>query len=317
MRKYVIRRLLMSIPTLIFVTVGLFLLLRLIPGDAAAATLLRFNQQATASEIAALRAELGLDQPMWQQYWNWIAGFFTGDLGTSLVTKRPVVDELKGRLVVTCELALLAIMLSFLISIPVGILSALRKDTIFDYLGRSLAIGALSVPTFWTATLVVVFPALWFQWSPPVSYSPLVDNPLANLQQFLPPAMLTAIALAAPQMRLMRSSLLDVINEDYIRTARAKGLSTYIVVIRHAIKNGMIPVLTIVGLQLSVAIGGTVIMEQIFGLPGLGSYLLAAINQRDYPVIQSINLLFASVIIFINICVDLGYAFLDPRIRYE
>lgn len=317
MRTYLIRRVSLLVPTIIAITIVLFGLLRLVPGDAATATLSRFDQTASTEDIAALRDQLGLSDPLWRQYVDWVAGLAQGDFGSSLVTRRPISEELSGRVAVTIELSLLAAVLSCAIGLPFGVLSAIYRDKWLDVIIRTVAIAGLSIPGFWIATMIIVFGSLWFGWAPPVQYVSIGEDFVLNMKQFLVPASITAIALAAPQMRVMRSSMLDVLGEDYIRTASAKGLSGRSVVISHAMKNAMIPVLTVIGIQVALVVGGTVIMEQIFGLPGLGSYLLSSISQRDYPAVQTVNLFFALFVLMVNIIVDISYGALDPRVRYS
>jgi peptide/nickel transport system permease protein len=234
----------------------------------------------------------------------------------SFWTKEPVLDEILRRLPVSLELAVLAMFFGLLIALPAGILSAIRQDTWLDYLFRSAAVGGLSIPGFWMATVVIVSASIWWQWVPPMRYTPLARDPVKNLSQLLLPAIILGLALSAGVMRMTRSMVLEVLREDYVRTAWAKGLSEPPVIIRHVLKNAMIPVVTVVGLQLSALIGGTVIMESIFVLPGMGKFLLDAITWRDYPVIQGINLFLATGVIVLNLAIDLVYGFLDPRIRY-
>ena len=239
-----------------------------------------------------------------------------GDLGVSFWTREPVLDEILRRLPVSIELAVLAMFFGLLIAVPTGIFSAVRQDTWLDYLFRTGAIGGLSVPGFWMATVVIVAASIWWQWVPPMRYTPFARDPVKNLSQLLLPAIILGLALSASVMRMTRSMVLEVLREDYVRTAWAKGLPESLVIFRHVLKNAMIPVVTVMGLQLSALLGGTVIMESIFVIPGMGKFLLDAITWRDYPVIQGINLFLATAVIVLNLMIDVVYGFLDPRIRF-
>jgi peptide/nickel transport system permease protein len=239
-----------------------------------------------------------------------------GDLGESLWTRRPVVEELRARLPVTGALALYATVIALLIAVPVGVLSAARQDTLRDYVARSAAILGLSVPGFWLATLVIVMPAIWWGWRPVTGYTEFGRDPVGHVLQMLLPALVLGIAAAAALMRLTRGMLLEVLRQDYVRTAWAKGLAERTIVVKHALRNAVIPVVTLLGTQLPQILGGTVVIETIFGLPGMSRFLFDAINQRDYPVIQGVNLLIVTVVVIVNLAVDALYAALDPRIRY-
>ena len=314
MRQYVLKRLLLIVPTLLLVSAIVFSLTRLIPGDV---VVLMFEEKAYAKDLDALRAKLGLDKPLYVQYVTWLAKVVQGDLGESLWTKRPVLEEMVRRLPVSAELGALAIVVALLLALPIGVLSAIRQDTVQDYSARSLAIIGLSVPAFWKATLVIVLPSIWFGWAPPLQFTPYAQNPWQHLSQFIAPAIILGIASGASIMRLTRALMLEVLRQDYIRTAWSKGLRERRVVLKHAFKNAIIPVVTIVGIQIGQIASGTVIMETIFGLPGMGRFLVDAIYQRDYPVVQGVNLLIASIIVCVNLLVDMTYAYLDPRIRYQ
>ena len=313
MRKYVLRRLLVAIPSLLIASLIVFSLPRLIPGDVVQ---LMLEEKAYGKDLEDLRAKLGLNQPIYIQYFEWVGRVLRGDLGESLWTKRPVLAELARRVPISLELGLLALVFAVIMATPVGIIAAIRQDTVGDYAARSMAILGLSVPGFWIATLVVLLPAIWWGWSPPIQFTELSKDPLAHFAQFLLPAAILALASAAGLMRLTRAMLLDVLRQDYVRTAWAKGLRERVVVLKHSLKNALISVVTVLGLQVSAILGGTVIFEQIFGLPGMGRFLFDAINQRDYPVIQGVNLLIVSVVVLMNLIVDATYALLDPRIRY-
>jgi peptide/nickel transport system permease protein len=300
-------------PTMLLVTLLVFSIIRLLPGDIVT---LMLSEQGYAADKAQLERMLGLDQPFYRQYLTYIGRALQGDLGVSFWTKEPVLEEIMRRLPVSLELAVLAMLFGLVLALPAGIFSAIRQDTWLDYLFRSGAIGGLSIPGFWMATIVIVAASIWWQWVPPMRYTPFMRDPVKNLSQLLLPAFILGLALSASVMRMTRSMVLEVLREDYVRTAWAKGLSETVVVTRHVLKNAMIPVVTVLGLQLSTLIGGTVIMETIFVLPGMGKFLLDAIAWRDYPVIQGINLFLATGVIVVNLAVDLVYGFLDPRIRY-
>jgi peptide/nickel transport system permease protein len=291
-----------------------FCIVRLLPGDVVA---IMIAEQGYAEDEAELRRTLGLDKPLIVQYVVYLKNVLKGDLGKSLWSGKPVMEELARRLPTTLRLGLMALMWTVLMGVPIGVISALYQDRWSDYLLRSLAIGGLSVPGFWIATLVLVFGAIWFRWVPPMDYVPFSEDPIKSLSQLVVPSFILSIGLSAGIMRMTRTMMLEVMKEDYIRTARAKGLSGWVVIIRHALKNALIPVLSIMGIQIAMLIGGTVIMESIFVLPGMGKYLIDAISWRDYPAIQGINLFICSWIISINLLVDLLYGWIDPRIRYR
>jgi len=264
-----------------------------------------------------LRHELGLDVPIHIQYGRWIGSVFRGSLGVSLWTDTPVIEEITGRIPVSLELGILAIALGLVIAIPIGLYSAIRQDTVGDYIARSFAIFCIAVPTFWLGTMVTVYPSIWWGWSPPVEYIPFGQDPLGNLAQFVVPGVLMGMVLSGTTMRMTRTMMLEVLRQDYIRTAWAKGLKERVVIMRHALKNAVIPVVTIVGLLFPVVVGGTVILEQIFCLPGMGLLMLEALSKRDYPIISGINVVLAGFVLTVNLAVDLTYAYLDPRIQYK
>ena len=313
MRKYVLRRLLVAIPSLVIASFIVFSLPRLIPGDVVQ---LMLEERAYGKDLEDLRAKLGLDRPIYVQYFEWLGSVVRGHLGESLWTKRPVIEELTRRLPVSLKLGSLALVFSVSIALPIGILAAVRQDSLADYLARSLAILGLSIPGFWLATLVVTLPAIWWNWSPPIQFTEFSTDPWAHVAQFILPAFILGIASSAAMMRLTRAALLEVLRQDYVRTAWAKGARERSVVLKHGLKNALIPVVTVLGNQVAQILGGTVIFELIFGLPGMSRFLFEAINQRDYPVIQGVNLLIVSAIVLMNLLVDACYAFLDPRIRY-
>ena len=310
--KYFLKRLLVAIPSLLIATVIVFSLVRLIPGDV---VVLMMEENQYADDIEAMRAKLGLNRPIYLQYFQWVGHALRGDLGDSLYTRRPVVSELLARVPVSLELGAVAIFFAIVLGIPVGILSAVRQDTARDYAARGGAILGLSVPGFWLGTLVVVLPAIYFKWSPSIQFTKLADNPWGHVTQFILPGLLLGIASAASIMRLTRTQLLEVLRQDYVRTAWSKGLGERIVVLKHSLKNALIPVVTVLGIQIAQVLSGTVIFESIFGLPGMGRFLFDAITERDYPVIQGINLVVVTTVVAVNLLVDVVYAYLDPRIR--
>ena len=316
MRTYITRRVLHGLLVLWLVSLVIFSLVRILPGDA---VIMQLDQAAAPTPEALTRArqELGLERPFLAQYRTWISGVVHGDLGRSLITRRPVTQELLRRINLTSHLAVMSVIVALLIALPVGVLSAVKQDTLSDYVGRLLAILGLSLPDFWLATVVITFLAIWFQWIPPIGFAPLWVDPVRCLSQLLIPAVIIGARLAAVSMRMTRSSMLEVLRQDYIRTARAKGARERAVVVRHALKNALIPVVTVVGQQFSVLLGGTVIVEFIFLQPGVGSLILDAVLLRDYTLIQGAVLFFATVIVVTNLLVDLSYAWLDPRIRYR
>ena len=318
MRAYVIRRLLLVVPTLLILSMIVFLLVRFIPGDVI--DVMQQEMAFTSGEIdrEGLERALGLDQPIHVQYGRWIGDIvFHGSLGQSLLGRFSVNEKIAGRLPVTIQLGVTALVIGLLIALPVGIYSAIRQDTVSDYLGRTVAIIGLATPNFWLALMVMLYPAIWWGWSPPMRLIRFSDDPLGNLGMFLIPSVILGTAMAAATMRLTRTMMLEVLRQDYIRTAWSKGLKEKAVVLRHAVKNAIIPVVTLVGLQLPILVGGSVIMENIFNLPGLGRLMLNALEDRDYPVVSGINLLFGTIVVVGNLLIDLAYAFLDPRIRYE
>ena len=315
MRRYVLRRVALAVPTLGLVSVIVFSLMRFMPGDV---VLRMVEGQAYAPTVEALRRELGLDRPAYLQYADWMGGIvLRGDFGTSYWTRQPILEEFVRRFPVTLELALLTILVSVALGVLVGVVSAVRQDTVSDYIGRVLAILALSVPYFGLAVLVVVLPAIYFKWTPVWTYVPFSTDPLENLKILIVPATVFGVTRAGPIMRITRSALLDVLRQDYIRTAWSKGLPEQVIVLRHALKNALIPVISLVGLQMPLYIGGSVIIEAIFRLPGVGLFFFEALTRLDYPVVQSVNLIFAAMVVALNMAIDLTYAFLDPRIRYR
>ena len=320
MSAYIIRRLLLIVPTLFILSILVFLSVRFIPGDIV--DLIEASMEYMGSGIGMERESiermLGIDVPVWVQYGRWIGGIFLhGTLGKSLMYGYPVEEKMVGRLPVTIQLGVMAIVIGLLIALPVGIYSAIRQDTAADYLGRSIAIIGLAMPNFWLALMVMLFPAIWWGWSPPVLWVPFTEDPLGNLAVLLIPSLILGTAMAAATMRMTRTMMLEVLRQDYIRTAWSKGLKERVVIMRHAVKNALIPVVTLIGLQLPILVGGAVIMENIFNLPGLGRLMVNALSDRDYPVVSGVNLVFATGVMGINLLIDLIYPYLDPRVRYE
>ena len=320
MRGYIIRRLLLVIPTLLILTILVFLSVRFIPGDAIDVIAGRMEGYLGGGDIdrEAVERMLGLDAPVYVQYGRWLGGIFLhGSLGESLMGGWAVEETIIGRLPVTIELGVMAIVIGLVIALPVGIYSAIRRDTAADFLGRSVAIIGLATPNFWLGIMVMIYPAIWWGWSPPIELISFTKDPLGNLAGFIIPSLILGTASAAATMRMTRAMMLEVLRQDYIRTAWSKGLKEPAVVIRHAVKNALIPVVSLIGLQLPILVGGAVIMENIFNLPGLGRLLLIALNNRDYPVVSGVNLVFAMGVVGINLLIDLVYAVLDPRVRYD
>ncbi|MBW2092611.1 MAG: ABC transporter permease [Deltaproteobacteria bacterium] len=318
MREYFFRRLIILFPTIIFATLIVFFLIRLTPGHIIDLMITQHDVAAEGVTREKIEAALGLDVPIYIQYFRWVKNIFIhGDLGNSLWRETSVREEVLQRLPVTFELGLMSLIIALLLAFPIGIYSAVRQDTVGDYVGRTIAILGIAVPTFVSGTVIMVVPAIYWGWQPPVEYVPFRENPIENLKIFLIPSIILGMALSAVTMRMTRTMMLEVLRQDYVRTAWAKGLREFRVVWRHALKNALIPVITLIGLQLPVLIGGTVIIESIFVLPGMGLLMLEAINQRDYPIITGLMLFIGLVILIINLIVDLSYGFLDPKVRYR
>ena len=314
MRAYVARRLLLGALTLVLISVGVFWLLRLGPGDIAEIAL---GQGASQEQVDAMRQHLGLKEPIHTQYLRWIKQVFSGDLGESAISGTPVTSELTSRLPITAELLIITMLVTMAIGIPAGIISALYRNSVTDYVVRVAATMGLSVPVFWVATLVLDLPNRWWGYSPSLIHTiGFFEDPWGNLRQFVPPAMIMGAAASSGIMRLTRSTLLEVLRQDYIRTARSKGLRERAVVWRHALRNALVPVVTVLGLQIAALLGGAVIIEQIFNLRGLGNYIYQSIFIKDYAVVQTMALYIALVVVLANLTVDILYAWLNPRIRY-
>ncbi len=320
MRAYIIRRLLLIIPTLLIAGGIIFFAIRLIPGNVIDLMLAQRGGTSVISEAeerAIIEKRLGLDVPIHVQFGRWLNGIILhGDLGTCLWKGTPVTREILPRIPITLELGLFGLLIALVISFPIGVYSAIRQDSAGDYAGRSFAIACIALPDFWLGTLVVVFPSIWFNWSPSVLYIPFTEDPVGILQHFIILGAILGMSLSGVTMRMIRTMMLEVLRQDYIRTAWSKGLKENVVILRHALKNALIPVVTIFGLQMPVLISGTVILEQIFALPGMGRLLIESALLRDYTVVSGVILFIAVAVLFINLIIDLIYGFLDPRIHY-
>ncbi len=316
MHRYILRRLLLMLPTFLGVAMLVFLLMRVIPGDIVE---LRFaeGQFFNKDLVAKERARLGLDRPVWRQFIDWVWGIVRLDFGLSMWSGQPIAHEIAIRLQLSLQLAVMATVVAVFLAIPLGTLAALKQDTWVDYTIRIFSIAGLATPSFWLGMLMFLVFLIVFKWIPPMVFVPLWQNPLANLSQMLWPALAVGYRYSAVSTRMTRSAMLEVLREDYIRTARAKGLWQRLVVRRHALKNAVLPVLTVIGLEFAFLMGGLVVTEQVFNLNGLGLLFVQSVARRDYTLVQALVLLVACVYIMVNFCVDLLYAWLDPRIRYQ
>ena len=318
---YIIRRLLLFIPTILIVTIIIFMLMWIVPGDTAMLILTGTDPseggRVDLADITRLRAKLGLDRPVHIQYGDWIWHMVRGDLGESLWYQTPVMDELGARFITTMQLAVMGMGIAFLVAVPLGILSAVKQDTGLDYVSRIFALLGIAMPTFLIAIVVTYVLAYVFDWLPPLDYATLWEDPLTNLQQMIFPALAIAFHDLAFTARVTRSSMLEVMRDDYVRTARSKGLNEFRVIGRHALKNAILPIITISGYQFGRLLGGVIIVEIIFLVPGVGTMLIDAIIHRDFVVIQAVVVLVAAVVMFLNLAIDLAYGLLDPRIRYQ
>ena len=318
MRKYVLRRLLLFIPTLLGVALVIFVLLRVLPGDVAEEILAGPNGEAeyTLEDLERLRAQLGLDRPLHIQFLAWVWDFARGDLGTSYATDRPVWGELKRQFPITLQLAVLTAFVVTIIAIPIGIIAAVKQDGWLDYILRTFAIVGLAMPSFFVGLLVILALSIYFRWLPPVGFTSLWQDPVTSIQQLALPAIALGFSSNGLLLRITRTQLLEVLREDYVRTARAKGLAERVVIMKHAVRNALLPVVTVGGTQIGFLFSGTIVIETLFNIPGLGRGLIAALNTRDLPVIQIYIMYFALVALVANLIVDLTYAWLDPRIRF-
>jgi len=318
MGRYIIKRFLLMIPTLLGVAALIFILLRVIPVDVVEAKFMAGEGQGvSAAVIASERAKLGLDKPVWQQFAIWVWGLLHLDLGTSMWTGAPITEEIKLRFALSLQLALMATLVVIVLAIPLGIIAALKQDTWVDYAVRVFSIAGLAVPSFWLGILMILGFLIVFKWLPPMVYTPFWVDPWQNLAQLIWPALAVGYRFSAVATRMTRSSMLEVLREDYIRTARAKGLWLKLILVRHALKNAMLPVVTVIGLEFAFLLGGLVVTEQVFNLNGLGLLFVQAIARRDYTLTQALVLVVASAFIFMNFLMDVMYAWLDPRIRYR
>ena len=319
MSTYVLRRLLLFVPTLVGASILIFVLLRLVPGDIAEILVYQTGSESSAvqrRQIQQIRRELGLDRPIAAQYGDWVAGAVRGDFGQSYVQRRPVADILRERFPRSMELAILTLLLAVIWAIPLGVVSAVRQNGIVDYLARLVSLSGLSLPLFFTGALILYGLVRFFHWLPPLEFVAFTENPLENLKQLIWPALAQAYYISAPIARLTRSQMLEVVRQDYVRTARAKGLAEGAVIYRHALRNSLLPVVTFIGWWGGRLLGGLVILEIIFVVPGMGAALIQAVSQRDYPTVQAMVFVMALVFLTVNLAVDLLYAWLDPRIRY-
>ncbi len=310
------RRILLLVPTILGVTFAVFIVVRLLPGDIID-QIISDQAEPTPEFRASVEERLELNQGVPQAFAEWLIALAQFDFGSSFVSGRPVTEQLTNRIPVTFQLGIMAMIYSIAVAIPIGVLSAIKQDSLIDYIMRSFAIAALAVPSFWAGQMAIVYGFAWFGWTPPLTYEFLWENPLSNLKTTWVPAIILGSFLSGSVMRLTRSTMLEVMRQDYVRTARAKGLTDRLVVTRHALRNAVLPVITVIGLQVSVLISGTVVLERIFTLPGMGTLLLFSLERRDYPTVQAIVLLAAMLVLITNLLVDLSYAFIDPRIRYS
>ncbi|HEV3348556.1 MAG TPA: ABC transporter permease [Methylomirabilota bacterium] len=319
MSTYVLRRLALFVPTLIGASILIFVLMRLVPGDIAEILVYQTGSESSAvqaKQIQQIRRELGLERPIVTQYLDWIAGAVRGDFGQSYVQRRPVVDILRERFPRSMELAGLTLLLAVVWAIPLGVISAVRQNRPVDYLARLVSLSGLSLPLFFTGALILYGLVRLFHWLPPLEFVSFREDPVENLKQLIWPALAQAYYISAPITRLTRSQMLEVVRQDYVRTARAKGLAERAVIYRHALRNSLLPVVTFIGWWGGRLLGGLVIMEIIFVVPGMGSALVQAVSQRDYPTVQAMVFVMALVFLAVNLAIDLLYAWLDPRIRY-
>lgn len=315
MLRHTLNRILLIIPTLLGVAILVFFMLRLMPGDPVAIMLEGAN--VTPEVVAAERARLGLDQPAYLQFFKWMGGILQGDFGVSMWTGKSVAYEIGIRLELSLQVAVMATILAILLALPLGTLSAIFKDTWVDHLIRMISIAGLAVPSFWLGMIIILLLLTYFSWIPPLTFTPFFEDPMANLSQLIWPALAVGYRYSAVATRMMRSSILEVLQEDYIRTARAKGVYERLVVARHAMRNAMLPVVTVIGLEFAFLIGGLVVTEQVFNLNGIGKLFVQAVARGDYTMIQGLVLLVAVFFVLINFVIDMLYAFLDPRIRYR
>ena len=320
MQAYIAKRMVLFVPTLILLSLLVFGFLRIIPGDPALAILTRGNADSietiTEEQLERMRERLGTNRPIYVQYFDWASGLLTLDFGNSLVTSAPVWEQLKRRIPITLELSIMSIFISTIVAVPLGVFSAIKQDTWGDYIARFITLIGLATPNFWVAVMTIFILVLAFNWIPPLGYATLWEDPWTNFVQLIFPAIALGTSGMAFQARVTRSAMLEILHEDYIRTARSKGLHERLVVSRHALRNALLPVVTLFGLAIGNAISGSVVIEFIFGVPGMGRFLITAIRQQDYSVVQGIVVIFGVMVLFANLITDIMYAWLDPRIRY-
>jgi peptide/nickel transport system permease protein len=317
MLRYLINRLLLTVPTLLGVAVLTFFVLRVVPGDIVEVKLRADGGNVTQEVIEQERHRLGLDRPLLVQFGDWMKGLATFDLGTSMWTGRPVAEEIALRFELSIQVAIMATLVAMMVALPLGTASALFKDTWIDYVIRVVTIAGLAVPAFWLGMLIILSLLYFFNWLPPITYTPIYVDPLANLSQLIWPALAVGYRYAAVVARMVRSSVIEVLKEDYIRTARAKGVFERLVVSRHAMRNALLPAITVIGLEFAFLIGGLVVTEQVFNLNGIGRLFVQSVSRNDFILIQAMVMLIAVIYIVVNMVVDLLYAALDPRIRYR
>lgn len=312
MQTYILQRVFLAAVTLVIVALIAFSLLRIMPGSAAE---MMVTEQGYAENVEALRERLGLNDPVYAQFGRWLGDLFQGSMGESLYTGKPITEEIANRLPVSLRLGIMMLLTGWSVGVPLGILAAVRQGTALDELSRATAVLFLALPTFWVATMFLVFPSIWFGWAPPLRYVPFTENPVASTKHLIWPALIGGLPISAGIVRITRTLMLEVLRQDFVRTARAKGLAQRAVLYRHCLRNAAPPLITMMGLQLTTLVAGSVILEQIFGIPGVGRYILEAAIRRDYPVVQALLLITATLLLMTNLAVDLAYGYLDPRIR--
>jgi peptide/nickel transport system permease protein len=315
--KYIVKRLLLMIPTLLGVAILIFFLMRIVPGDIVELRFMGDSAFASKDNLDKERARLGLDRPLWQQFLTWMTGIARLDFGTSMWTGAPILEEIKLRAALSFQLAVMATLVAVVLAIPLGVVAALKQDTWVDYAVRIFSIAGLATPSFWLGIMFILLLLIVFRWLPPMVYTPFWVNPWQNMLQLIWPALAVGYRYSAVATRMTRSAMLEVLREDYIRTARAKGLWQKLILSRHALKNAMLPVLTVIALEFAFLMGGLVVTEQVFNLNGLGMLFVESVARRDYTLTQALVMLVAFVFIFVNFAVDLMYAWLDPRIRFR
>jgi peptide/nickel transport system permease protein len=313
--RYILTRVAFALLVLVAISIFVFAAVRVLPGDVCSTVL--GTAPTDPHQCDGINKELGLDEPGMVQYFRWAGGVLHGDWGKTLISRQDVWGQINERLPLTLEITILATIFALIVAVPIGVVSAMRQDRIEDYALRFFSIAWLSIPSFYIGTLLVIFPAKWWGYSTPSGYVDFWDDPLNNLEQLYLPAIALGLALSAGVARVLRSSMLEVLRQDFVRTARSKGLANRTIVLRHALRNALIPVLTLFALQFGVLFGGTVVLESIFNLPGLGTLTIESVNRRDFTMVQGIVLFFAAVLVTINLLVDISYAWVDPRIRYS